>query len=91
MSLLSSSPLQEDGVACVELIAGKPGHVNYATVPNVIYTNPELAYVGKTEQQCKEEGLGYKVRAQAGCDTNTVTRCGSFLLPCNSAGYPRRL
>merc|ERR1719284_1340025 len=44
---------EEDGVACVELIAGKAGHVNYDTVPNIIYTDPELAYVGKTEEQVK--------------------------------------
>jgi len=52
---------EEDGVACAENLAGRAGHVNYATVPNIVYTSPELAYVGKTEQQCKEEGLDYKV------------------------------
>jgi len=52
---------EEDGVACVELIAGKAGHVNYDTVPNIIYTDPELAYVGKTEEQVKAMGVDYKV------------------------------
>lgn len=52
---------EDDGVACIELIAGKAGHVNYDTVPNVVYTNPEVAAVGKTEEQLKDEGVEYKV------------------------------
>lgn len=51
----------EEGIACVELIAGKPGHVNYNTIPSVIYTHPELAAVGLTEEQVKETGKPYKV------------------------------
>jgi dihydrolipoamide dehydrogenase len=51
----------EEGIACVELLAGKPGHVNYMTIPSVIYTNPELAAVGLTEEQVKETGKPYKV------------------------------
>lgn len=51
----------EEGVAVAELIAGLPGHVNLGTVPWVIYTEPELAWVGKTEAQCKDEGIPYKV------------------------------
>src|SRR3546814_12636604 len=43
-----------------ELIAGLPGHVNYDTIPNVIYTEPEVAWVGRTEQQLKEDGTPYK-------------------------------
>ena len=46
---------EEEGIACVEHIAGKGGHVNYNTIPGVIYTNPEVAWVGKTEEQLKEE------------------------------------
>ena len=52
---------EEDGVACVELIAGKGGHVNYNTVPGIVYTHPEVASVGLTEEQAKEQGLKYKV------------------------------
>jgi len=52
---------EEDAVACIELIAGKPGHVNYDTVPSVVYTYPEVASVGKTEEQLKEAGVVYKV------------------------------
>jgi dihydrolipoamide dehydrogenase len=50
----------EEGIAVAELIAGLPGHVNYDTIPWVIYTEPEIAWVGKTEQQLKEEGIPYK-------------------------------
>ncbi len=50
----------EEGIAVAELIAGLPGHVNYDTIPNVIYTEPEIAWVGKTEQQLKEDGTPYK-------------------------------
>ena len=50
----------EEGVAVVEGISGTPAHVNYDAVPSVIYTSPELAQVGKTETQLKEEGRPYK-------------------------------
>ena len=50
----------EEGIAVAELIAGLPGHVNLDTVPWVIYTEPEIAWVGKTEQQLKAEGIPYK-------------------------------
>ena len=52
---------EEDAVACIELIAGKAGHVDYDLVPSVIYTAPEVAWVGKTEEQLKAEGVAYKV------------------------------
>ncbi len=51
----------EEGIAVAELIAGLPGHVNFDTIPYVIYTEPEIAWVGKTEQQLKAEGVPYKV------------------------------
>jgi dihydrolipoamide dehydrogenase len=51
---------EEEGVAAVELIAGQPGHVNYAAVPNVVYTWPELASVGLTEEQARDQGLDYR-------------------------------
>ena len=52
---------EEDAVAAVELIAGKAGHVDYNLVPSVIYTTPEVAWVGKTEDQLKADGVAYKV------------------------------
>ncbi len=51
----------EEGVAVAERIAGKYAFVDYDLVPSVIYTNPEIAWVGKTEQACKQEGLDVKV------------------------------
>eukprot|EP01028_Stygiella_incarcerata_P013858 TRINITY_DN8534_c0_g1_i8.p1 TRINITY_DN8534_c0_g1~~TRINITY_DN8534_c0_g1_i8.p1 ORF type:complete len:384 (-),score=120.91 TRINITY_DN8534_c0_g1_i8:164-1315(-) len=61
---------EEEGIACVEHIVGKTGHVNYDCIPGVIYTHPEVAWVGKTEQQLKQEGVDYKV--------------GKFLMQANS-------
>jgi dihydrolipoamide dehydrogenase len=51
---------EEEGVAAAETIAGLAGHVNYETVPGVVYTWPELAAVGQTEEQLKEKGVEYK-------------------------------
>jgi dihydrolipoamide dehydrogenase len=51
----------EEGVMVAELMAGQAGHCNFDTVPWVIYTSPEIAWVGKTEQQLKAEGVAYKV------------------------------
>ncbi|MEO7052428.1 MAG: FAD-dependent oxidoreductase, partial [Rhodanobacter sp.] len=51
----------EEGVAVAEWIAGKAGHVNYDTIPWVIYTEPEIAWAGKTEKQLTDEGVPYKV------------------------------
>ncbi|MFO0967942.1 MAG: dihydrolipoyl dehydrogenase [Gemmataceae bacterium] len=51
----------EEGIACVELLAGKAGHVNYGAIPSVIYTHPKLAAVGLTEEQAKEAGRPYRV------------------------------
>jgi dihydrolipoamide dehydrogenase len=50
----------EEGIMVAEIIAGKPGHINYETIPWVIYTAPEIAWVGKTEQALKAEGIPFK-------------------------------
>ncbi len=52
---------EEEGVAVAEIIAGRPGHVNYDIIPNVIYTAPELATVGLHEKEAKERGIEVKV------------------------------
>lgn len=52
---------EEDGVACIEFIAGKEGHVDYDMVPEVVYTHPEDAYVGKMEERVKATGVSYRV------------------------------
>jgi dihydrolipoamide dehydrogenase len=52
---------EEEGIACVELIAGMAGHVNYEVIPGIIYTNPELAGVGVTEDGAKDKGMKVRV------------------------------
>ena len=52
---------EEEGIAVAELIAGQSGHVNYDVIPGVIYTSPEVASIGKTEEQLKESNKKYKV------------------------------
>ena len=52
---------EDEGVAAAEIIAGQAGHVNYDVIPNVIYTYPEIASVGKTEEELKTAGIAYKV------------------------------
>ena len=52
---------EDEGMALAEIMAGKAGHVNYAVIPGVIYTTPEVASVGATEEQLKSEGRAYKV------------------------------
>ena len=75
---------EEEGVAVAERIAGEHGHVNFNTIPWVIYTSPEIAWVGKTEQQLKADGVAYNVgtfpfiangRARALGDTTGMVKC----------------
>jgi len=74
---------EEEGVAVAESIAGKPGHVNYEAIPNVIYTWPEIASVGASEQELKDKGIKYKVgkfpflangRAKCNSDTDGLVK-----------------
>jgi dihydrolipoamide dehydrogenase len=51
---------EDEGIAVAEIISGQAGHVNYDAVPNVVYTYPEIALVGKTEEELKEAGVSYK-------------------------------
>ena len=51
---------EDEGVACVEMIAGQKAHVNYAAIPGIVYTWPEVAAVGATEQRLKEAGIEYR-------------------------------
>ncbi len=73
----------EEGIMAAELIAGQHGHVNYDVMPNVIYTHPEVAWVGKTEEELKSEGVDYQVgqfpfaasgRAKAKGDTGGLVK-----------------
>ena len=52
---------EDEGIAAAEIIAGQAGHVNYNVIPAVIYTSPEVAMVGKTEDELKKENIKYKV------------------------------
>lgn len=52
---------EDEGVAAAEIIAGQAGHVNYGAIPNVVYTYPEIATVGKSEDELKAEGVAYNV------------------------------
>ena len=52
---------EEEGIAVAEIIAGQSGHVNYEAIPGVIYTSPEVASVGKTEEALKKENIKYKI------------------------------
>ncbi|CBK19462.1 Dihydrolipoyl dehydrogenase, mitochondrial [Caenorhabditis elegans] len=52
---------EDEGILCVEGIAGGPVHIDYNCVPSVVYTHPEVAWVGKAEEQLKQEGVAYKI------------------------------
>ena len=52
---------EDEGVACAEILAGQAGHVNYDTIPGVVYTTPEVSAVGKTEDELKQAGIAYTV------------------------------
>jgi dihydrolipoamide dehydrogenase len=59
--LMLAHKAEEEAVAVIETIAGKAGHVNYGVIPSVIYTSPEVASVGRTEEELKAAGVAYKV------------------------------
>ena len=65
---------EEEGVAVAETIAGQSGHVNFDVIPDVVYTHPEIASVGQTEEQLKEAGIPYK-RGKFPFTANSRARC----------------
>merc|ERR1712205_287771 len=52
---------EEEGISCVEQLAGKSGHVNYDVIPSIVSTHPEVAWCGKTEEEVKASGAKYNV------------------------------
>ena len=58
--LMLAHKAEEEGVAVAEILAGQAGHVNYGVIPNVVYTTPEIASVGKTEEELKQAGIEYR-------------------------------
>jgi dihydrolipoamide dehydrogenase len=67
---------EEEGVAVMELIAGQAGHVNYEAIPGVVYTWPEVAAVGRTEEQLKTDGIEYRV-GKFPFTANSRARCNA--------------
>jgi len=65
---------EEEGIACVEIIAGFAGHVNYDVIPGVVYTMPELASAGKTEEELKEAGVNF-AKGTFPFSANSRARC----------------
>merc|ERR1711964_416377 len=64
----------EEGIAVAEILAGKDGHVNYNAIPGVIYTYPEIATVGATEEELKEKGIKY-TKGKFNFSANSRARC----------------
>lgn len=67
---------EDEGMAVAELLAGQSGHVNYEAIPGVVYTWPEVASVGRTEEQLKEEGIEYRV-GKFPFSANSRARCNA--------------
>ncbi len=67
---------EDEGVACAEIIAGESAHINYDAIPGIVYTWPEAAAVGKTEEQLKEAGIEYKV-GKFPFTANSRARCNA--------------
>ena len=87
-SVLCWPKAEEEGIAAAEYIKKGHGHVNYANIPSVMYTHPEVAWVGLNEEQLKEQGIKYKVgkfpfiansRAKTNMDTDGFVN--SLLMP----------
>ena len=85
---------EDEGVAVAEIIAGQAGHVNYDAIPSVVYTHPEVAAVGKTEEQLKEEGVAYRAGTfpfSANSRARTIGEKDGFVKLLADAGSDRLL
>ena len=68
---------EDEGVAVAEILAGQHGHVNYDVIPGVVYTMPEIAAVGKTEEELKAAGVAYKSASSRSPPTAARARCAT--------------
>ena len=76
--LMLAHKAEDEGVVCAEIMAGQTGHINYDAIPGIVYTHPEIAGVGKTEEQLKKAGIAYKsgkypftANSRARCNADT--------------------
>lgn len=67
---------EDEGVVCAEIMAGQTGHIDYDSIPGIVYTHPEVASVGKTEEQLKESGVAYK-SGKFPFSANSRARCNA--------------
>ncbi|PIW26770.1 MAG: dihydrolipoyl dehydrogenase [Rhodospirillales bacterium CG15_BIG_FIL_POST_REV_8_21_14_020_66_15] len=67
---------EDEGVVCAEIMAGQTGHIDYGAIPGIVYTHPEIAAVGKTEEQLKKDGTAYKV-GKFPFTANSRARCNA--------------
>ncbi len=67
---------EDEGVVCVEIMAGQTGHIDYNSIPGIVYTHPEVASVGKTEEQLKDAGIKYK-SGKFPFSANSRARCNA--------------
>ncbi len=67
---------EDEGVVCAEIMAGQTGHIDYDSIPGIVYTHPEVASVGKTEEQLKEAGVAYKA-GKFPFSANSRARCNA--------------
>ncbi|MEK9672649.1 MAG: dihydrolipoyl dehydrogenase [Rhodospirillaceae bacterium] len=67
---------EDEGVVCVEIMAGETGHIDYNAIPGIVYTHPEIASVGKTEEQLKKDGVAYKL-GKFPFTANSRARCNA--------------
>ncbi len=67
---------EDEGVVCAEIMAGETGHIDYDSIPGIVYTHPEVAAVGKTEEQLKEAGIAYK-SGKFPFSANSRARCNA--------------
>jgi len=67
---------EDEGVVCAEIMAGQTGHIDYNAIPGIVYTHPEVASVGKTEEQLKKDGVEFKV-GKFPFSANSRARCNA--------------